>query len=191
MFLAPSPSNCHTPGNTWITVKGSIITVLLLSLFQLQVARKRSCKNEELQVAKKRSCKHEGLPVARKRSCKSEAEDDRIPVKVLKRSGPRTHGPLLRWEILSKPPKPCESRWFGCLAIQRSHIPRTIGGWLIKTKVSWYNCIRWGVTGCLGSLKISPCEERRSKETQNLKCEDRKIWKFPSFEYWRFGHWAN
>ena len=30
-----------------------------------------------------------------------------------------------------------------------------------------------GVTGFLGSLKISPCEERSLKETQNLKCEDR------------------
>ena len=90
-------------------MKGSIITVLLLSLFQLQVARKRSCKSKELQVAKKRICKHEGLPVARKRSCKSEelsvarkrsckseAEDDGVPVKVLKCSGPRAHGPLLR-----------------------------------------------------------------------------------------------
>ena len=74
----------------------TVITVLLLSLFQLQVARKRSCKNEELQVAKKRSCKGEELPVARKRSCKSEAEDDGVPIKVLKCSGPRTHGPLLR-----------------------------------------------------------------------------------------------
>ena len=90
-------------------MKGTVITVLLLSLFQLQVARKRSCKNEELQVAKKRSCKSEELqvakkrsckrmelPVARKRSCKSEAKDDGVPVKVLKCSGPRTHGPLLR-----------------------------------------------------------------------------------------------
>ena len=32
-----------------------------------------------------------------------------------------------------------------------------------------------GVTGFLGSLKISPCEERRLKETQNLKCEDRRL----------------
>ena len=53
-------------------------------------------QSEELQVAKKRSCKGEELPVARKRSCKSEAEDDGVPIKVLKCSGPRTHGPLLR-----------------------------------------------------------------------------------------------
>ena len=32
-----------------------------------------------------------------------------------------------------------------------------------------------GVTGFLGSLKISPCEERRLKDTQNLKCEDRRF----------------
>ena len=36
-----------------------------------------------------------------------------------------------------------------------------------------------GVTGFLGSLKISPCEERRLKETQNLKCEDRRFQNFP------------
>ena len=35
-----------------------------------------------------------------------------------------------------------------------------------------------GVTGFLGNLKISPCEERRLKDTQYLKCEDRR---FPSF----------
>ena len=33
----------------------------------------------------------------------------------------------------------------------------------------------WGVTGFLGSLKISPCEESRLKDTQNLKCEDRRF----------------
>mgnify|MGYP001800575366 CR=1 FL=1 len=33
----------------------------------------------------------------------------------------------------------------------------------------------WGVTGFLGSLKISPCEERRLQDTQNLKCEDRRF----------------
>ena len=31
------------------------------------------------------------------------------------------------------------------------------------------------VTGFLGSLKISPCEDRRLKDTQNLKCEDRRF----------------
>ena len=36
-----------------------------------------------------------------------------------------------------------------------------------------------GVTGFLGSLKISPAEERRLKETQNLKCEDRRFQNFP------------
>ena len=36
-----------------------------------------------------------------------------------------------------------------------------------------------GVPGFLGSLKISPCEERRLKETQNLKCEDRRFQNFP------------
>ena len=32
-----------------------------------------------------------------------------------------------------------------------------------------------GVTGYLGSLKISLCEERRLEDTQNLKCEDRRF----------------
>ena len=32
-----------------------------------------------------------------------------------------------------------------------------------------------GVTGFLGSLKISPCEERRLKDTQNLICENRRF----------------
>ena len=32
-----------------------------------------------------------------------------------------------------------------------------------------------GITGSLGSLKISPSEERRLKGTQNLKCEDKRI----------------
>ena len=32
-----------------------------------------------------------------------------------------------------------------------------------------------GVTGFLGSLKISPWEERRLKDTQNPKCEDRRF----------------
>ena len=32
-----------------------------------------------------------------------------------------------------------------------------------------------GVTGFLGSLKISFCEERRLEDTQNLKCEDRRF----------------
>ena len=32
-----------------------------------------------------------------------------------------------------------------------------------------------GVTGFLGSLKISLCEERRLEDTQNLKCEDRRF----------------
>ena len=31
------------------------------------------------------------------------------------------------------------------------------------------------LTGFLGSLKISLCEERRLKDTQNLKCEDRRV----------------
>ena len=42
-----------------------------------------------------------------------------------------------------------------------------------------------GVTRFLGSLKISLCEERRLKDTQNLKCEDRRLQKLlivPSFE---------
>ena len=34
-----------------------------------------------------------------------------------------------------------------------------------------------GVTGFLGSLKISLCEERRLEDTQNLKCEDRRFQK--------------
>ena len=32
-----------------------------------------------------------------------------------------------------------------------------------------------GLTGYLGSLKISSREERRLKDTQNLKCEDRRF----------------
>ena len=39
-----------------------------------------------------------------------------------------------------------------------------------------------GVTGFLGSLKISLCEERRLKDTQNLKCEDRRLQKLPSLK---------
>ena len=39
-----------------------------------------------------------------------------------------------------------------------------------------------GVTGFSGSLKISPCEERRLKDTQNLKCEDRRLQYLSSFE---------
>ena len=35
--------------------------------------------------------------------------------------------------------------------------------------------IAGGVTGFLGSPKISLCEERRLKDTQNLKCEDRRF----------------
>ena len=31
------------------------------------------------------------------------------------------------------------------------------------------------LTGFLGSLKISLCEERRLEDTQNLKCEDRRF----------------
>ena len=31
----------------------------------------------------------------------------------------------------------------------------------------------------MGSLKISPCEERRLKEIQNVKCEDRRFQNFP------------
>ena len=36
-----------------------------------------------------------------------------------------------------------------------------------------------GITEFLGSLKICPCEERRLKETQNLKCEDKRFQNFP------------
>ena len=32
-----------------------------------------------------------------------------------------------------------------------------------------------GVTGFLGSLKTSLCEDRRWKDTQNLKCDDRRF----------------
>ena len=32
-----------------------------------------------------------------------------------------------------------------------------------------------GVTGLLGSLKISHCGDRRLKDTQNPKCEDRRL----------------
>ena len=32
-----------------------------------------------------------------------------------------------------------------------------------------------GVTGILGSLKISHCRDRGSKDTQNPKCEDRTL----------------
>ena len=39
-----------------------------------------------------------------------------------------------------------------------------------------------GVTGFLGSLKINLCEERRLEDTQNLKCEDRRLQKLPRFE---------
>ena len=39
-----------------------------------------------------------------------------------------------------------------------------------------------GITGFLGSLKISLCEERRLKDTQNLKYEDRRLQKLPSLK---------
>ena len=39
-----------------------------------------------------------------------------------------------------------------------------------------------GVTGFLGSLKISLSEERRLNDTQNLKCEDRRLQKLPSLK---------
>ena len=35
--------------------------------------------------------------------------------------------------------------------------------------------MKGGITGFLGSLKIGLCEERRLKDTQNLKCEDRRF----------------
>ena len=35
--------------------------------------------------------------------------------------------------------------------------------------------IQGGITGFLGSLKISLCEVRRLKDTQNLKWEDRRF----------------
>ena len=49
----------------------------------------------------------------------------------------------------------------------------------------WFNMYDrqycWGVTGILGSLKISPCEEKRLKETQkqNPNCEDIGFQNFP------------
>ena len=46
----------------------------------------------------------------------------------------------------------------------------------MATMLSTVVCsINGRVTGFLGSLKISPCEERRLKDTQNLKCEDRRF----------------
>ena len=44
------------------------------------------------------------------------------------------------------------------------------------------NNIYGGVTGFLGSLKISLCEERRLKDTQNLKYEAEDYKKLTSFE---------
>ena len=41
-----------------------------------------------------------------------------------------------------------------------------------EKKLNWEG---GGVTGFLGSLKMSLCEERRLKDTQNLKCEDRRF----------------
>ena len=49
------------------------------------------------------------------------------------------------------------------------------------SKVKFYQIIG-GLTGFLESLKISLCEERKLKDTQNLKCEDRRLQKWPSFE---------
>ena len=42
--------------------------------------------------------------------------------------------------------------------------------------------INGGLTKFLGSLKTSLCEEIRLKDTQNLKCKDRRLLKWPSFE---------
>ena len=43
-------------------------------------------------------------------------------------------------------------------------------------KVEYYDITdAGGVTGFLGSLKISLCEERRLEDTQNRKCEDRRF----------------
>ena len=51
-----------------------------------------------------------------------------------------------------------------------------------ENTVKLFGSIQWGVTGFLGSLKISLCEERRLKDTQNLKCEDRRLQKLPSLK---------
>ena len=47
-----------------------------------------------------------------------------------------------------------------------------------------------GPPGFLGSVKISLCEERRLKDSQNLRCEDKRLQKLPSFEDWRVGNLA-
>ena len=39
-----------------------------------------------------------------------------------------------------------------------------------------------GVTEFLGSLKSSLCEERRLKDSQNLKCEDRGLQNCPDLK---------
>ena len=43
---------------------------------------------------------------------------------------------------------------------------------LMQRDLAYLAVSHWGVIGFLGSLKISLCEERRLKDTQNLKCED-------------------
>ena len=45
-----------------------------------------------------------------------------------------------------------------------------------------------GVTGFLGRLKISLCEERRLKDTQNLNCEDRRFQNCLVLKTWSFGN---
>ena len=51
-----------------------------------------------------------------------------------------------------------------------------VGIWAyIHVAIIRHQWVSGGVTGFLGSLKISLCEERRLEDTQNLKCEDRRF----------------
>ena len=63
---------------------------------------------------------------------------------------------------------------FGKLVMQSQNLPEPQSD-LNCIKIASLLFLLWGVTRFLGSLKISQCEERRLKDTQNLKCEDRRF----------------
>ena len=58
-----------------------------------------------------------------------------------------------------------------------AYIHHNVWSIIISTwfNTDWFIDNNGEVTGFLGSLKISPCEERRLKETQNLICENRRF----------------
>ena len=75
----------------------------------------------------------------------------------------------------------CQYRLRGLVGCSEYNI--LVEGWIIHKWRLWciyshnhmYILTDGGVTGFLGSLKSSPCEERRLKDTLNLICEDRRF----------------